>query len=70
MHLFAAEQPPLTIFHIARRYDSDQAARQAAKHDEGQAAIKRFAQGNVELLTRSPDLIVADKNLFDLAGVN
>jgi len=68
VHLLAAELTPFSIAHIARRDDSDQTAREAAKHDEGQPAVKRFAQGNVAILTGSSELILAGKNFFDFVG--
>ena len=68
VHLSAAEKPPLTSLHIARRDHADQTSSQPTKNEKGQPAVDGFAQSDVQLLTSSPHLVVARKNFFDLFG--
>ena len=66
VHLLAAEKAPLISLHITCRDHANQASGQPAKNDKGQPAVESFAQSDVQLLTRPPDLVVARKNFFDL----
>jgi hypothetical protein len=68
VQLLAAEEPPLSIFHIAGRNHSDQTSVQAAKNDKSQPAIQSFTERYITPLTSSPDLVVSGKDFFDLFG--
>jgi RNase adaptor protein for sRNA GlmZ degradation len=61
VHLLAAKHAPLTRFHITRRHHPEQTSGQPAKDHKRQSPVESFAQGNIKLLTSSPNFIVAGK---------